>query len=259
MNYENVGTPLAVVVKSTPETSTKKQRIPILSLDGKKEARTPVSSIHLDETEKFQPIPNPEVERQIIYITGASGSGKSVFSKNYCKEYRKIFPSRPIYIFSSVGEDTSVDDIPDLHRIRLDADFMREDFEIDDFKDSLVLFDDTECISDKKLNAKVVGILNIILETGRHTNTSCLYTSHIACGGNQTKKILNEAHSVVFFPLTLGGRSLKYLLESYYGLDKAQIKKIKKLESRWVMFSKTYPRVVMAERDAYLITHDDDA
>jgi len=68
---------------------------------------------------------------------------------------------------------------------------------------------------------------------------------------------LNEAHSVTIFPTGLGGRSLKYLLDSYMGLDKEQIKKIKKLESRWVTITKTYPMCVLSEKEAYILNPKD--
>jgi hypothetical protein len=53
----------------------------------------------------------------------------------------------------------------------------------------------------------------------------------------------------------LGGRSLKYLLESYLGLDKEQIQKIKSTPSRWVTVIKTYPQVVLTEKEIYTISH----
>ena len=46
---------------------------------------------------------------------------------------------------------------------------------------------------------------------------------------------------------------MKYLLDSYFGLDKDQIKKIKKLNSRWVTIMKTYPMIVMYEKGAYIL------
>ena len=66
---------------------------------------------------------------------------------------------------------------------------------------------------------------------------------------HETKTILNESHNIVFFPSTLGGRSLKYLLDSYLGLDKKQIEKVKNLDSRWVCVCKTFPQVILSEKN----------
>ena len=37
----------------------------------------------------FQLLPDKTASRQIIYITGASGSGKSTFTRKFVKEYEK--------------------------------------------------------------------------------------------------------------------------------------------------------------------------
>lgn len=264
LNLENQGTPIAIIkTKDTntnaPASGGKKKNTgsPIVCVSDSEEGIVrPFNQLSLRDRpdQVFQLIPNPETERQILYITGSSGSGKSYFTRMYCNEYNKIFPKRPIYLFSSIGDDSSIDAIRGLKRVKLGKEFIEESFEINDFKDSLVIFDDTDCITDKKLRTKVNGILGMILETGRHTNTYCIYTSHLACAGNDTKRILNEAHSITFFPATAGGRTLKYLMDSYLGLDKAEIAHIKRLPSRWITVLKTYPKVVVSEKDIFLLS-----
>ena len=101
--------------------------------------------------------------------------------------------------------------------------------------------------------------MNNCLEIGRHWCVSLLITSHLPCAGNDTKRILNESHQIVIFPHSLGGRSLKYLLDSYLGMDKKQIKKVKSLDSRWVCIFKTYPQVVISQKEVYTINNKDDA
>jgi len=256
LNFENIGTPICIV-KTTEPQSKKKQNTPIISVNAKKsdEIANPFDKLSLREKENqfFQIIPNPETERQILYVTGAGGSGKSYFTRMYCMEFSKLFPKRPIYLFSSITSDDSIDAIKGLKRVKLDDEFLAESFVIEDFKDCLVIFDDTDVIPDKKMRAKVNIILGIVLQTGRHTNTYCIYTSHLACNGNETKQILNEAHSVTFFPATAGGRTLKYLCDSYLGLDKDEIRHIKNLPSRWITIMKTYPKVIVSEKDIFLL------
>jgi len=100
--------------------------------------------------------------------------------------------------------------------------------------------------------------LNSVLETGRHFNVEVIYTSHLATDGHATKRILNECNSVVIFPSGLGGRSIKYLLDNYFGLDREQIKRIKKLNSRWVSINKGYPMSVISDKEAYVLNDPDD-
>jgi len=254
MNFENQGTPIAIIKKGD-----KDKKPAILSVDNEKKANQSFNEFKLTtKGDVFQPIPNPKTERQILYITGASGSGKSYYTKLYCDEFKRIFPKREVYLFSSLADDSSIDKIKGLKRVKLGEDFLKDELTAEDFKDSMVIFDDVDCLTDKKLRLKVQAILNSILETGRHYNVYCIYTSHLPCAGNDTKRILNESHSITFFPHGLGGRSLKYLLENYLGFDKLQIKKIKKLESRWCTVLKTYPQVVISEKEVYTITNKDD-
>lgn len=207
--------------------------------------------------EHIQHMPHKANERQILYITGASGSGKSYYVNKYGNEYAKKFKNNPIFLFSSVQDDTSLK-IPRMKRVRLDDEFLRTDLTASDFKNTLVIFDDTDVINNKAILKKVNGILDTLLQTGRHHGTSVIYTSHTACNGGQTKVILNEAHSVTIYPSGLGGRSIKYLLDQYFGLDKEQIRKIKRLPSRWVTILKTYPMVVLYEKGAYVLNDKDE-
>jgi hypothetical protein len=250
MNVENVGKPVAIILNETD-----KQKNKALYVESKKEnVINPMTEIILKSNEKLQQIPDTSSERMILYITGSSGSGKSFYTRQFCETYRKLYPKREIYLFSSLTDDSSIDKIKGLKRLKITPELMNEDLSAADFKDSLVIFDDTDCITDKLKKAKINGILNSLLETGRHFNASVIYTSHLPCAGNDTKRILNEAHSITIFPNGLGGRSLKYLLDSYLGLDKDQIKRVKKTDSRWVTIVKSYPMVVLTEKEAYTLS-----
>ena len=255
MNTEDIGQPVAII---SFEGDKKKNKVLSIEND-KSNVEEYLRDLKLTKPkEKIQHIPNKKTERQILYITGASGSGKSYYTKAYCDQYRKLFPKNPIYLISSINEDSSIDKVKNMKRIKLTNELLMTDLKADDFKDSLVIFDDTDCLTNKIMRMKVNGILNMLLETGRHTNTSVIYTSHLATNGLDTKRILNEAHSITIFPHSLGGRSLKYLLENYFGLDKHQIKKIKTLPSRWVTLIKSFPMVVLSEKEAFVLNLPDE-
>ena len=249
INFENEGVPIA---------RCGKKKIHITDKEG--DVNHGSKELHITkENEIFQLIPSDR-ERDIHYITGQSGSGKSWFAKNYINEYIKKHPKNSIYLFSSISDDPSIDSIKGLQRIDIkNPEFLDEDIELSDMKDSLVIFDDTDCIKEKNVRAKINGILNMILETGRHANISVIFTSHICCAGNDTKRILNETHSCTIFPKTLGNKSLKYLLDSYFGLDRDQIKKVKKMKGgRSVTIMKTYPMVIFNDKNMFMLNTDDD-
>ena len=118
----------------------------------------------------FQPIPDKNIERSITYITGASGSGKSYYTKMYVDEYKKLYPKREVFLISSLSDDSSIDKIKGLHRVKLNEKFLTTEISAKDFKDCCVIFDVTDCLTDKRYRLKVAEVLNSLLETGRHFN-----------------------------------------------------------------------------------------
>ena len=247
MNFESNGIPLAIV------KGTGSPKSPLLSLNDKdSNPRHTFNEINLEGSEIFQPVPNPKIERKVTYITGASGSGKSTFVYNYCCEYRKMYPKRNIYLFSALKEDSSLDKIKGLKRIKITPEFLEESISAEDFNDSMVIFDDCDTISDKKTKLKILGIMNSLLETGRHFKCDLCITSHLACSGSDTKRVLNEAHEIVFFPHSIGAGKLKYFLENYTSLDKKKIEMLKHLKTRWICITKTYPPVILTEKNAFI-------
>ena len=205
--------------------------------------------IPMDST--FQLLPRDDGEREILYITGASGSGKSFFTKQYCKEYKKLYPDRPIYLFSLLKSDTSLDDIKPK-RVKLDIDLYDNPIPIEEFSESLVIFDDIDVISDKKIREAVYNILNNILEIGRHNKISCINTNHLATNGKDTKRILNESFYIVYFPHG-SAHGIKYLLNNYLGIGKKDIEKAKASKSRWCVVRKNYPQIMITEHNIWIV------
>jgi hypothetical protein len=141
-----------------------------------------------------------------------------------------------------------------IKRVKLNKpEYLETEFTAEDFKDSLVLFDDIDVLSNKKQLKKTMDVLNSILQTGRHFNVSCIYTSHASTAGHATKIILNEAHVIVFFPSTSGGKMLRYLLDQYLGFSKQQIEKIKNTKSRWVAVVRKFPRAIVTQHEVSLL------
>ena len=60
---------------------------------------------------KFQQVANTSKERDILYITGCSGSGKSTHTRKFIEELRKGKKDIPIYLFSSLPDDESLDSV----------------------------------------------------------------------------------------------------------------------------------------------------
>jgi energy-coupling factor transporter ATP-binding protein EcfA2 len=260
LNFEGVGKIIAVIKdEREPKKETKKNRPnQELYVCDNKDAQdirySAETSIRLPEGYRFQLAINKEIERMIGYIVGSSGCGKSHFCKQFIGEYHKAYPNRPVYVISALSEDPTLDSLKYIQRIKLTDSFVDDTITSADFENSLLVLDDTDTISQKKIRNKVNAIRDDVLSCGRHFNVSLLVTAHQPCRGSETKLILNESHFFTIFPLGLQGRAKSYLLEAYLGLSKNQIKKINNIDSRAITFIKNYPQVILSERDAYILT-----
>ena len=199
----------------------------------------------------FPSIPN---DYDFVLIGGPSGSGKTVWASKYIAAYKKKYKKRPIYVISSINEDPALDKY-NVIRLNLEDCFGDPDYEIDpeSMKDSLVLFDDVDTLTSKKLRDNVLTFRDFLLEQGRHFNIHLINTVHILLNYKATRRLLNESTKVVIFPKSGTSYQIKTFLQTYCGFMKEQITHFFKSDnkSRWKMVSKTYPLYVMSQHEIY--------
>lgn len=255
LNYEGVGSPICEIKMN--DSKKKGTLISLASPEEINEVRHGFDEYSLQnsrgENYHMEVSVNTNTERQIIYIAGASGSGKSFWARRYIEAYQKAYPKRQVFVFSALTDDPSIDKIKDLQRVKLTDAILQDDLPSSEFADSLVLFDDVDSIQNSKIRKKVMDIQSDILQTGRHHNVSAVLTNHVATDGKATRLILAEAHIITFFPSMMPSRMLKYLLENYMGLDKETIKKVKKLPGRSVSYIKGFPRVLVSDKEVMVL------
>ncbi len=253
LNFDKVGRPLAKI-----EGGQLANKIVSVAPQEEEGQKRTYKHIELPQGSKFQLVPNTTKEREIIYICGPSGSGKSTFTSNYIKEYKKKFKGGDIYLFSALSEDEVLDK-HGVKRIKLSPALITDKLTSADFEDALVIFDDIDVISDKKIREAVIATLNSVLEVGRHFKTYCIITNHLPTAGKDTRRVLNEAHEIVYFPHSGSMKGINYLLKEYVGFDNNEIKAIKKLKSRWCCIFKNYPQLAMTERNLWLLAEDGES
>lgn len=254
-NLNNVGTPIAIIDGGIYHNR-------IVYQNKKPELEIPQSSNYINlgkNNGKFEIIPDPFIERNIFYITGPSGSGKSTLTRKIIQQWQKLKrENKNIFVFSNLKKDESLDSIKNLKRFKLDNELITNPIQIEDLKNSIVIFDDTDCIKDKEIREAVIKVMDEILETGRHFNINVIVTNHLPTDGKTTKKILNEAHYVIYFPHSGNKRGTEYLCTEYLGLDKKDVKAIKKTGSRWACYYKNYPQYVLTETAIFNFNEDSD-
>jgi len=258
MNFEGIGPIIAEI--SNPQYK-KNKPIHLAKDTEMNQIKDSFNKLILDDPKsKFELGINKDLERLIAYIAGASGSGKSFFASQIIKKYKKAYPKNEIYLFSSVDKDSSLDSLK-INRINLEG-LLEEKLDINDFENSMIIMDDIDSISNKKIKNIVLDIANEGLQRGRHSKTSLIFTNHILCDGRQTRHILNEAHSITIFPKSANSRNLDYLLGSYIGLSKPEIQYVKQMDTRPCTIIKSYPQIIMSDHEISfskdILTHTND-
>ena len=203
----------------------------------------------------IQQIPSKEknqVDR--LYVSGPQGSGKSTYISNFIKEYNKAYPKNPVFIFSRKDEDKAFDKLkPRPIRIMIDEEMLEEPINLDELKNSLVIFDDIDTIMDKDLNKEIHRLRDDVLECGRSYGISICSSSHQTTNWSKTRNTLLESNSKTIFPKSGAQYSYTRLLKEYNGLNPTQIKKILNLPSRWVTILCNYPTTVLYDKGAYIL------
>lgn len=207
------------------------------------------SEIKLDKDGILIPVPNKNIVSK-TYVCGPSGSGKSYLIGNYLKEYRKMFRKSPIFVLSPIDEDPSLDKA-DIIRVDLDDHLIDNPISLEEFKDSMIVFDDTEGIKDKELKGYLDWLRDNALIRGRHTNTRMMYVAHLISNYKDTRQLLNESTEVVMYPKSSGTYAIKQYLKIQAGFEKDEIKRFLSLPSRWVMLCRWFPMIVMYEKGVY--------
>lgn len=216
--------------------------------------------------EKIEILPTNKPEN--VYVAGPNGSGKSYIIGKYAKSYHRLFPDRAIILFCRRANDPAYEGIP-REEIVLDStelsakgktmEDMTEQIKeisqsIQNFANTLCIFDDVDNLTDKKLKTAVHNLAADLESNGRKEQITVVYVSHIMLNSHQTKSILTEASKVYFFPQSSGTRAIGRFLKEYAGLENKQIKQILAINnSRWVMISQVAPRYIATEKAILLI------
>jgi len=212
-------------------------------------------SIELDDEGQFELLPSCDPSRrEVWYIAGQSGSGKSYIAKGLAHYYNKLFPDRGVYLVSKLNEDSTLDALKFLKRINIQS-FIDDYPDLEEFKDCMVIFDDYDTLTGnaEKVITKIVDDLAIM---GRHTNTTILCLSHYLTNYKKTRLLLNEATHIVVYPLSTSYHALRYLLKNYVGIDEEDLKRQRKLGSRWLCYSKGFPQYMISQKNAELLHQD---
>lgn len=224
------------------------------------EAKKNMEVLTAGPDEEFQMIPCKQKEREILYVTGKSGSGKTTWTSQYAEQYHNTYPKNHIILFSTEADDKNYNKkyIKKIDLVKYAEVEQEEDINLEDLKNSLIIIDDCDAeflANNKTLAGKMDNLQTQIMGRGRHYGISLILLRHQAAANNKTRTILMETNVLVFFPHHMTHRVLTYLLGSHIGISKSEQKKLLELaqETRSVAYIQNYPSVIFSSKKCYII------
>ena len=191
-----------------------------------------------------------------IISLGRAGRVKVISFASIANNIKKKFKNNEICLFSNLKEDESLDSVKPK-RFRLDEEIHNDPIKVEELANSCVIFDDTDCISDRKIKNAVCSILDQCLEVGRHHKITVLITFHLPSDRHTTRKMLNESQYFVYFPQSSSSK-IRYVLTNYLDIDERMIKFFKRLNTRWVCIRKNFPMCWVSEHACALLNVDSE-
>ncbi len=263
-NSKNNDSILCNVVIQNSKNKTKVKKVASVTVDNTDESNN--EEIEIDDNHFFRLTPATGFEegkffkRDVLFVAGESGAGKSFYTARFADEYKKIHPKSEVYLISYLDKDESLDSLKYLKRLNITPEFIKEistftskDVE-EEFSNCFVIFDDIDSITNKKTKDIVYGLLNKLLKIGRHYGTTVAYLGHELYSSHELKCILNESHYITIFPKYLNYKKIKYLLEIYLGLSKEQINKLTSIKNtRPIKICKGFPKVIITDHLIYYL------
>jgi len=198
-----------------------------------------------------------------LFITGAQGSGKSVFCRDYLRVFLDIYKKSPVFLVSE-GEKDEVLDPYITKRIPPNS-IIEEDLKFSDFQDIsqeyealAIIFDDIDALSSDKKNGflkkRVYELMNSLINNSRKYRIHVLFTSHNAMEGAYTGTMIRSCSSWVFFTGTIN-KNIERCALNYFDFTKPQFTRLKELaekeNSHWVSVANTIPKVIITEHSIF--------
>lgn len=211
-----------------------------------------------DENDLLFPyIPDYELKQpELIYITGSTGCGKTLFCRNYVLSFLHKYPKSRVLLFSSKTKDINLDDLK-ITRMKIDEDILINQISLDEIEDKnkpvLVIFDDIQDFKNKKINIEVARLRDEILRNGRDRSIYGLFVYHDPTDYHNTKTMIKECNKFVIFPRRAGVGIYDRLMTTYLKIPSKYQNMMLKLKSRFVLINRNVPRYILTDKYILLI------
>jgi len=209
---------------------------------------------------KFQVVPEQrENMRDVIYVVGPSGSGKSYWCGEYMRVFQALFkcPAKNMVLISADDFSDPAFKMVNYTHIKADEDMVENPLDLEELtrKDksgkalpSLILFDDFEGIHNKRVKQAVEALQQRVLEIGRKRAIYVLYVAHVSASGQASRLIANELTGFCMFPKYSSGQNLSYFLTNHLNVPE-QLRTCFKNDKGWgrsIFIRNSAPQYIIA-------------
>jgi energy-coupling factor transporter ATP-binding protein EcfA2 len=188
----------------------------------------------------------------VIVISGKKGSGKTELAKFMAYVYHQQFPRNRVIIFSGIRDLYA--DLPSAVKVDLkkveqeEEDKSKTDYpgvpDASEFRDSLVIFDDTEKMPNIKVEKMLYQLVNVLAQNGRNFGTNVICILHQLNKGLQSSTLLREADTFVIFPKSYDINTFNTLVH-HLGFSKEDAQTLYAHKHEWfILIHQTVPSYV---------------
>ena len=195
------------------------------------------------------------------YISGSSGSGKSVVVNHLVREVLKDKrftnleyetsdgpvkekKARVFLISAQKTPDPAFQSFKysafDIHNRQ----FLQVDYR--SFVNKVIIFDDVSSLANPVLEKHINGLINSLLENSRKNNNCIICVNHQSQDYAKSKKMISEAENWVVFP-GLNSHMTERFLDSYLGLSDSLLDEIFELDTRSLLVHRSNPQYFISD------------
>lgn len=214
-------------------------------------------------------------------VSGLSGSGKTYYAKMIVDDYLKQFPDNRVILISGVpkhrdkiftckecislltGKNADSErtqkkvatckECSKYERLKIDESILDDPLNVQDFENSLVIFDDIDRCFDRDIVAELHYLCDNLFKSGRQDSNTTIYISQKLREGVKSGTTNAGMLNLVSFPNMGSKYQLTGYMKEHLKLPTKMVNKVLDLPSRFVSINCCVPQYILHEKGCILL------
>lgn len=210
----------------------------------------------LTTTGTFYMLPYIEKNQtQRLFVSGMSGSGKSMFIRSYIDTLRSMkgYKRNKVWMFTkNANEDPAFKDLDNMEIV--DTSDTEELFKVKytQFEKCIVVFDDWESGWDESVTNFFRQLMHQLLEFSRKQHVQIVVATHVTQQGPKTQKLIFECDTYILFHKN-NFNSVQKFLVSYMDYRQRDVRFVKYLPGRHIVVRKSSPTHLLCDKKILMV------